>query len=362
MILVSFYEIFNSGVFFVFSILMLTYVYFHWKDEHKKAVIYSELCYGIFFIFMGVYSLIYLDEEGISEIVQLKIQRIMFYCFLAILTFLLPMNIWKEAYKVKKNPELKAQRQYSCFLDNLNEKYDSSTKNDDVVKDISRKALHIVILFVIVGINEYATSNEIMLREEWGLTPYAFRNTLFIIVGSAFIFMFTLEGLYRLHAFHCLPNWARWWMDKSLDPKTEGWTLISSVPFLQTLMLFIFAPVPVLYSAMVVSCVSDSVASIVGKSFGRHKLKFGLFPNKSIEGAMGGALATYLGIIIVLTYNPIVGINVAEMNLIALITAAIFILIDAYGKFIADNVLNTALPALFIWAMMGFQLPTPIPI
>ena len=239
-----------------------------------------------------------------------------------------------------------------CSSDLLNEKYAKNTKNDDVIKDLSRKLLHVIMLSIIIGLNSYANSISDRLTDN-GLTPIAFRNTLYLFLAGLFVFMFTLEDLYRMCAFHCCPNWARNWLTKSLDPRSESYTFISSVPFLQTMLLFIFAPIQVLFAAAVVSCVADSVASIVGKSMGKHKLaNVGFYPNKSVEGLLAGVFATLIGVILVFVYYPIPNVGPMLIFSIALVISLIFALIDLFGKYIADNVLNTLIPGLVIWGML----------
>jgi dolichol kinase len=354
------FAVLNATIMFSFGVLILVYVVKHWNDPKKQQYKYSELTYSIFYFILAVFVLIYLDVEGISQENQVKIQMYLFLGYIVILFWLLPLNLWRESYKCKKNPSLiendPLTRKYDIYLEKLAEKYANNSKREDVVKDLSRKFLHLVLFSLMVLFHIWAYSIESELAES-GITPNAFRNTLYLGIGGLFVFMFSLEDLYRMNYFHCCPDWARNWMRKSLDPRSESWTFISSVPFIQTILVFIFAPVQVFFSAAIVACISDSVASIVGKSFGKHKLtKIGFYPNKSVEGLVGGMVATFIGIMLVFYFYPMAGVALWLVIIIALIGALSFAVIDVWGKFIADNVLNTAIPGLFIWIILIFAI------
>ncbi len=157
------------------------------------------------------------------------------------------------------------------FLSQLHEKYDKNPRNDDIIKDLTRKLLHFVLFGVVWGFYALSITFASTLAT-WGLTPIAFRNFIYVGLGFFFIFMFTTADMVRVYKFHDLSDWAINWYAKSMEPKTEAYSYISSVPFLLTLLLFIFSPIQVLLSACVVACVADAMASIVGKSYGHHKM------------------------------------------------------------------------------------------
>jgi len=190
----------------------------------------------------------------------------------------------------------------------------------------------------------------------WQLPPIVFRNTVYLLAAGFFILMFTYADYWRLNDFSVLPNWAHKWYFKSLDPTSEKHTFISSVPFLLAFVSVLHAPhISIVYGAAVISCVADSVASVIGKSFDDHKMeKFGLFPNKSLEGLVAGAFSAYIGVFLVF-HNCLPASTTTWDNMFALVGAIIFVIVDAYGKAIADNILNTLIPAFSFWFMYSIM-------
>jgi len=73
------------------------------------------------------------------------------------------------------------------------------------------------------------------------------------------------------------------------------------VPFLFTAIVRIFATekgIYLIFIPFVLAFVSDTGAYFAGKFLGKHKLAPVVSPNKTIEGVIGGVLATVLGMII----------------------------------------------------------------
>ena len=331
---------------------VLIYVLTHWNVENKQATKYSELVCGLFYFVLGYITIIYLDVEGASSDTIRIVHTYLLIANIAVVIWLYPMNLLRDWYKCKKDPSLiendPLTRKYDVFLERLQDIYSEHSRNHDVKKDLSRKLLHFIQFTTIILIYNYSINNEGNLP--LGLTPGGFRNTLFIFIGLLFLFMFTSADLFRLNAFHCCPDWARKWFIQSLDPRSESWTFLSSTPFLQTMLLFILAPFPVLLAASVVSCIADSMASIIGKSMGRHKItNIGFFPNKSFEGLLAGVLTAFIGVIMVFHFYPMQNVTPLLVIALALIAALSFAVVDIWGIYIADNVLNTIVPGLLIW-------------
>jgi CDP-diglyceride synthetase len=329
----------------------------YWNNPNKIRSRNSEIVYVIEFFIIGIYTYFLFSSESISAEVENFLYMSMFIIFLAINFWLYVVNIIPTYLKVKKHPELLEHdpvmtRKYDEFLQILDRKYENK-KNDDIIKDLTRKALHLVMFSLILGIDWYAHLIEPQLAE-FGLTPIAFRNFLYISLAMFFVFMFTIADLLRITKFHVLPDWARKWYSKSLEAKSESYTLISSVPFLLTTLMFINAPVQVLFGASVVSCIADAAASVVGKNFGKHKMKnFGRYPHKSFEGLVAGALFSFAGVILIFKFYPLAGLNEMVIYLCALLSALAFVYIDAFAEKLCDNILNTLVPGLLIWVCIA---------
>jgi len=261
---------------------------------------------------------------------------------------------------VKKNPDLIENdpvitRNNQKFLKIFEEGCEEERKKKDLKKDFSRKLLHVIQMTAIILIHYISRGLESWLSER-GITPIAFRNSVYVFIASIFIFMFTGADLVRITNFKNLPNWARKWYCISLEPKSESYTINSAVPFLLTALLFMFSPFNILVAASTVSCLADGMASVVGKNFGTHKFgKFGKFPNKSFEGLFAGMLTAFLGVFLVFfVFIPDSSVSFMMAIAFGLISALIFLLVDAFSTKIADNILNTLLPGLSFHLILFF--------
>ncbi len=351
----------NTLFFFLFGVVVFIHIARNWKNPNKINVRYSELIYSILFFINGylVYSLF--ENEPVNQNGAMILYLIMFVSIFGTNFFVFVLNIIPNAIKVKRNPDLidndpVITRNYQKFLQMFEEGCADDRKKKDLKKDFSRKLLHVIQMSGIVLIHYFSIGIEGWLVQR-GMTPLAFRNTLYIFIGSVFIFMFTGADLVRITNFKNLPNWARKWYCVSLDPKSESYTINSAVPFLLTALLFMFSPFNILVAASTVSCLADGVASVVGKSFGHHKFNnFGKFPNKSFEGLYSGMLTAFLGVFLVFyIFIPPPGISLLMAVGLGMISALIFLLVDAFSTKIADNILNTLLPGLAFHFILSFM-------
>jgi dolichol kinase len=346
----------NAAIIWIYGLKMLIHIVNRWEDPVKQASKYSELVYVFAFSIIGYYIIILFDKEPMAPRYQLIYHGIMLFAFLAINVWLHLIQIRRERKRLAKHPELidtdpEFTRNYAEFIKMLDEKY-LFGKSDDIIKDLSRKALHFVLLAVVIGVYELGLFLERDLATI-GLTPIAFRNLLYIIAAMFFVMMFTTSDLLRITNFEFEPLWARKWYFKSLEHRTESWTVISSVPFLLTLLLFLFAPLQVLFCAAAVSCIADSVASVVGKNYGKRKMtNFGRFPNKSFEGLLAGTLSAFISVMAVFLFYPVAGLESLHIYAISLLCAFSFIYIDAFSTKLADNILNSLIPGIIVWASL----------
>ena len=100
--------------------------------------------------------------------------------------------------------------------------------------------------------------------------------------------------------------------------------------FIFSYMLYMFGVINILafFTGILIACLSDAAAALVGRSYGKHRVKVRSGDSKSIEGFLAGMIVAYLiGLILV---GPIY----------AIIGAIIFFLTDYLPIYSADNILN----------------------
>jgi dolichol kinase len=355
------FGIIDAAILWFYGLLIAATTIKNWNHSNKtQRVKYSEIVYAIAYELNGFAMLYLFNQTTISNDTETILYLILLVLFVCVLGWLWS-NVLYTSIRIRKHPEILNDnaiptRNMEKFLKELNEKYDKNPRNDDIVKDLTRKALHFVLLAGVWGL--YALPNLIQpTLTEWGLSAIAFRNFSYMAIGFFFIFMFTTADMVRIYKFHLLPDWAMAWYNKSMEPKTESYTYISSIPFVLTLLLFSFFPIQVLLCTCMVSCVGDAMASIIGKSFGKHKMtNFGRYPHKSFEGLIAGVFSSFIGVIIVFQIYPMDGVTNTIEIVLGLLAAVAFIYVDAFSKYIVDNVLNSVIPGVLIYAAILFVI------
>ena len=92
------------------------------------------------------------------------------------------------------------------------------------------------------------------------------------------------------------------------------------------------------FSGILIACLSDAAAALIGRKYGKHKVKVRSKDIKSVEGFLAGTIVAYLiGLILV---GPVY----------AIIGAVIFFITDYFPIYTADNLLNP------IFIPIGMQL------
>ncbi len=352
MILMIIWAWIDALFFWIMGIILLFHTLKWWNNPVKVNVRYSEILESIIFFVIGFYVLTMVSESAkITNILYL----IQIFTFSALTIFFLGFNVFPNYLKSKKNPNYRNEITYEKFLEKIDKKYNSieiGTKKDRI-KDFSRKLLHFIQFIGIItanSISEFLVSK----NSELNIKPIEFRNFIYILVAGFFWIMMMVGDLNRITHWEYLPRWGWHWFENSLDPKKERWTVNGATTILLANMIWIHPvfPIQILFIAAWVSCIGDAVASIVGKYFGKHKLTFGFFPQKSFEGLIAGVLTTILGIIVILNVIPMSGLSVFIEILIAVVCGAIFALVDIYGKYVCDNLLNGILTGTFTWVLI----------
>lgn len=110
--------------------------------------------------------------------------------------------------------------------------------------------------------------------------------------------------------------------------------------FVFSYMLFMVSLVNILavFSGILIACLSDASAALIGRKYGKHKVKVRSKDTKTIEGFLAGMIIAYIiGLILV---GPVY----------AIIGAVIFFITDYFPIYTADNLLNP------IFIPIGIQL------
>ena len=110
--------------------------------------------------------------------------------------------------------------------------------------------------------------------------------------------------------------------------------------FIFSYMLYMIGAIDILvfFAGIIIACLSDASAALIGRKYGKHKIKLRKRGIKSLEGFLAGTIVAYLiGLIFV---GPIY----------AIMGAVIFFLTDYFPTYTADNILNP------IFIPIGIQL------
>ena len=112
--------------------------------------------------------------------------------------------------------------------------------------------------------------------------------------------------------------------------------LLTGIVFIYLLYVIGLIQILVVVAATLISCFSDALAALIGRKYGKHKVKCIGGDIKSCEGFIAGTgSAFFIGLIIL---GPIY----------AIIAALIFFLLDFFPTIIADNILNPILISIII--------------
>jgi len=126
--------------------------------------------------------------------------------------------------------------------------------------------------------------------------------------------------------------------NKELNAAGPQIYIITGFVFSYTLYVMGLIDILVFFAGIIIACLSDAAAALIGRKFGKHKIKIRKSGIKSVEGFLAGSIVAYLiGLIIV---GPVY----------AIFGALIFFITDYFPTYIADNILNP------IFIPIGIQL------
>lgn len=116
--------------------------------------------------------------------------------------------------------------------------------------------------------------------------------------------------------------------EKELNAAGPQIYIITGFIFSYMLYMMGLLDIRVFFTGILIACLSDAAAAIIGRTFGKHKVKLRNGETKSIEGFVAGVVVAYIiGIIFVGPFYAIFG-------------AVIFFITDYLPAVTADNILN----------------------
>lgn len=324
----------------------------HWKEKLNEKKLFSELLVVLLFFFHA-FRVLNLFSNPPSEIKQ-NLSIMLFSIFFLEFLILFGGNIFPNLVKLWKNPNYRQDHTYVNFLQERSKKNSELSKKQRLLKDISRKALHILqflgvvfIFWISVELYPYSLFN--------GLEPQEFRNFFFYLFASLFFIMMMIGDITRMENWRVLPKWAWKWYSVSLDYPRESWTINAATPILLANLIWTadLFPIQILFIAVWISCISDASAAMIGKYLGKHKLeKVGKFREKTWEGLIAGIISTIIGVGGILHFFPL---NISFIGNILIVggNVAVFIITDLFCDYLDDNLLNSIAGGLSSWLMIS---------
>ena len=193
----------------------------------------------------------------------------------------------------------------------------------------------------------------------WIQNPFVIPDAGKMLTIFALLIIFLLvmfSDLIRIHKFRYYPLK----MVSNMYREKERYYFGPHVYLISgALFAVIFFPAKIAMVTIVISAIGDAFATIVGVSYGKHKLHGGK-SRKTWEGIVGGFLASlgigYLCYIVLLPKYPAGGI--LQGFLVCVVGAIVFFLIDYYSPPIqaSDNILNPVLCGLGMFAISIFLI------
>ena len=370
-ILAEIYNTVFSLTFFLLAVLVFYIAFKGYKAKNNYGGSSTIIC-GIMYIFFGLYNIFY-------GFLLYPFTGFMIWWIGMILFVYLLFALIVNRIKIKiKNKQIDLEKSNNSKL----LKYIVSITQENPYKDcvsfkmeIARKSFHLAgILFILSYFGFFflfpltRIVNDtiiVFIRDTpgfynilWGsIYDYPYKKgdfqavidlTMFALIALLFLALFSDIIRILLGPEYSIYNF----FGKSILRKKEYNAfaahiyLLSSVVLCYFLYIVGFTNILTVLSSVLISCFSDALAALIGKKYGRHKVKCIGGDIKSIEGFIAGVGSAYIiGFIIM---GPIY----------ALIAAVIFFILDIFPTFIADNLSNPILLAFGLTlAIFLFNLP-----
>ena len=368
----SLYNTTLSLFFFVLMSLMYYIGVKGYRAKNRYGGISSILC-GICFLFFGYYN---------SVIGFLKFPWMGFLVWwigvILIINLIFTTIIRKDIKKMRRE-----EKNRNNIGENTREKsvlrryIRRMTKENPYVDEIPfrmeiiRKSFHLsgfLVLIAYYGVASLVNDGIIVMIQQiepsynflWGdLSTYPFGLGDFRAVVD--IIMFALIGALAFAIIsdiirivwgpeYSVFNFLTKSMLRNKEKNAAGPQIYIITGFIFSYMLYMAKIIPdirVFFAGILIACLSDASAALIGRRFGKHKVRLRNNDVKSIEGFIAGVVVAYIiGLVLV---GPIY----------AIMGALIFFLTDYLPSITADNILNPIFIPIGIQLMI-FLLGLPI--
>ncbi|TXT67745.1 MAG: conserved membrane protein of unknown function [Promethearchaeota archaeon] len=325
---------------FIIVCFMGYYIIKSWNKEDKdKWCKINEIIHALLTMGLGFYYPLYILEfsNGYEGVVfPTARQDFIFFGNLLIVGLSVFMVLWALSAKIRtiRNPELlTTQNNYRLFRKDFIENYGNKNK-------IRRKYIH-TIPFGVVGsiVIICFFLSPVLLGERW--LDYA--RFIITIVGVIFAFTFIIGDLVRLLDFSYMPPIVAKWFKQAMT-RDELDTFTST-----SVMVFGFGPFlifkfQIFIVVLLITAVADAFASLFGL-LTKNKHHFPKNSKKTIEGYIGGVLASFICTVFAALFSWFFGLNTWSIPItliVAFIMALTFLVIDLATSILQlqDNYLN----------------------
>ncbi|MCP4762059.1 MAG: hypothetical protein GY870_09765 [archaeon] len=338
----DFQPLFNAWMMIImilFGTFALIFAFKTKNDPGKKEdpkYFKNEVLLGIMFFFIAaIYPFLYSNIEEAPGAIYSNSEALNFAIWynniIHLVVWVFLILIWRRNNK-KNNITLSAEE----WKENLCKNYVNTAK-----KDFRRKNMHFAYLGIVVGLYylfEFLPEPNSVLGATKLNQAILYQYSILLHV----LYLTMLFDMIRLAKFKLLGKFAHDWANASMKPSeiysftSAPALLVSSIPFL----LWPYGP-QLIWSVWIIAAVSDAMASIVGKFFGKVRSKRNN-GHKTAEGYFAGFSTTYILVLLVHTLIPFPNINPLELQIMAFAAAIAFFFVDrgVFGKDISDNFLN----------------------
>jgi len=254
---------------------------------------------------------------------------------------------WVIYIKVARQNNRKKHRMllYSEWVNLVKEIHASK---DEKAHNFTRKLMHFGISAGLILIY-YCGPLFIQLPvfSQLGITSDLFVKYWWFAICLHLLWMLNLADLFRLQSFSDLGRFATRWLESSIR-NHEFYTFTSAPLMIISWFPFLLASQLIFIIIALNGSVSDALASIFGKKYGkvrdiRGKTKIGY-----IAGFVSTFILTFLGILIFL---PSISVNssIGWIFMISLICGIAFFMIDRFTTIVSDNFLIPLVVGIILW-------------
>jgi CDP-diglyceride synthetase len=339
-----FFMICSEIYFLTFAILVFRYSIKSKNDPKKKdhpEYFINEMIIGFMLLFIVISFPFMFNRWAPDDFIRAQIY---FHVWDSLTIHLIG---WRVHFYLAKKNNIKYDRfiDYEKWKEQICEDY---TTRDGFRSDLKRKLGHIIPPVLVIGMYYVGILMDPILQ------PYGWSGELLAIYGAVifglhYLFLMLHADLYRLQKFDKLGKFARGWCESSIHP-SELETLTSANILMLSYIPFYFAPLSISFTVVVVGALADAMASTIGKKFGKKRNPRS---PKTVEGYIGGAVSTYILIILMNLIIPLENVTPLLLQAIAICSAIGFFLVDYFAKNISDNFLNSIVVGTIMWSMLA---------